>query len=83
MRTILVALFLLGAGDAAARRHHPRPAKKVVHVVKDTRAAEQYARAEAELAELRSSTALPAEAPVERVHYEQDNDRETPPGLRR
>ena len=82
MRYLLVAMFVLGAGDAAAKRP-AKPAKKVVHIVKDTRAAEQYARAEAELAELRSSTSLPAEAPPERVHYEQDNDRETPPGLRR
>ncbi len=81
MRTLLVAMLLLGAGDAVARRH-AKP-KKVVHVVKDTRAADQYARAEAELAELRASTSLPAEAPPERVHYEQDSDRETPPGLRR
>jgi hypothetical protein len=87
MRTLVIAVLILSfGGDAVAKRRHARHKKqpaRAVHIVHDDAAAKQYERAEAELAELRSSKELPAEAPQERVHYEQDNDSETPAPLRR
>jgi len=89
MRYLLVAILIVSAGGDAlakrrARHHHKKHvAARVVHVVHDDAAARQYARAEAELAELRGSSSLPAAAPEPRVHYDQHTDAETPAGLRR
>jgi hypothetical protein len=87
MRYLVIAILILSTGgDAVAKRRHVRHKKRpvrAVHIVRDDAAAKQYARAEAELAELRRANSLPAAAPEPRVHYEQDNDSETPAGLRR
>ncbi len=84
MRYVVALLLVaLAASPAAARRHRhahnrPRPAK-VRHIVPNDQQARDYARAEAELADLRNGRAEPAANPdPPDIAGVQENDAERP-----
>jgi hypothetical protein len=90
MRTVLALLLVVSfSTDAFAKKHHRARHKKrahPVHVVRNDTAAQDYQRAEAQLAELRSAKELPAAQQADepaQVRVEQANDSETPPALRK
>jgi hypothetical protein len=82
---VVAALLMLGLLSApteakSRRAPHKKPAPRV-HVVPNNSAAEEYAREEAQLKELRSAHELapPPEAPIQGL---QEHDSEVPPGLK-
>jgi hypothetical protein len=86
---LTVAISLLSI-SAAARphkraRHSPPPARTQAHVVPNDRAAQEHARAEAELADLRAGRIGEAAQPAEpaQVWSVQENDSEVPAPLRK
>lgn len=90
MRLILATLVVVGVvgSPAGARPHtrtHPRrPPAPVVHQVPNDRGAQEHARAEAELSDLRAGRVSEDAAPAEpqQVWAVQENDREIPAPLR-
>jgi hypothetical protein len=91
MRIIIVAaIVVLTAWPAAARpRKHARkhaPSTAALHVVPNDRAAQEHARAEAELSDLRAgrveTTEAEAAAPAQ-TWAVQENDAEVPANLRK
>jgi hypothetical protein len=87
MRFIVVVLALSVvslAAEARPRRRAHRAAPAAVHVVRNDRAAEEHARADAELADLRAgrvSEDAQAAEPAQ-TWAVQENDREVPGPLR-
>jgi hypothetical protein len=90
MRLVIIAVVVAAVSlPAAARprkRAHPRPhPAPVAHIVPSDRGAQEHARAEAELADLRAGRVSDdAAAPAEpaQVWAIQENDREVPANLR-
>ncbi len=93
MRVIAVSIFCLFLGAPAVahprKRAHPRRAPApLAHVVPNDRAAQEHARAEAELSDLRagrvSDDAAPADAAESHAVWAvQENDAEVPANLRK
>jgi hypothetical protein len=85
--TALVALVSLPALARPRNRAHARPhPARVVQVVPNDRAAQEHARAEAELSDLRAGRVSDGEASAAaeppQVWAIQENDREVPANLR-
>ena len=92
MRLVIATLFVLGlwCAPAGARPHkrahakrHPAP---IAHLVPNDRSAQEHARAEAELGDLRAGrVSQDAAAPAEpqQVWAIQENDAEVPAPLRK
>jgi hypothetical protein len=79
-----VVTLLVTPAEARPRKHaHHAPAPTPVRVVPNDRAAQEHARAEAELADLRAGRVQAEPAPEPIASSVQENDRETPPGLRK
>jgi len=89
MRIIIVAAVVALVALPAAARPHKRPHHRarpapVAKVVPNDRAAQEHARAEAELSDLRAGRVDDDKAPAEpaQVWAIQENDREVPANLR-
>jgi hypothetical protein len=93
MRIIIVTLAIsllpisAGARPRKRTRHTPPPAPTQARVVPNDRAAQEHARAEAELADVRAGrigdeTQAPSAEPAQ-VWAVQENDREVPAPLRK
>jgi hypothetical protein len=91
MRLVIATLFVLGlvCAPAGARPHKRAQAKRhsapIAHVVPNDRSAQEHARAEAELGDLRAGRVSQDAAPAEpqQVWAIQENDREVPAPLRK
>jgi hypothetical protein len=87
--TLAISLLPISAGARPRKRtrHTPAPAPTQARVVPDDRAAQEHARAEAQLADLRAGrigdeAPSPSAEPAQ-VGVVQEDDREVPPPLRR
>jgi hypothetical protein len=86
--TLAIALLPISAGARRRKRtRHTAPAATQARVVPDDRAAQEHARAEAQLADLRAGrigdeAPSPSAEPAQ-VGVVQEDDREVPPPLRR